>query len=151
MQNYLNLLGHAVNKEGVKHIAAKVEAVKNARAPTNVSDLKSFLGMINFYGKYLKNLSVVLAPLHVLLRKGTPFKCKPEQEKAFVKAKQLLLTADVLVHYHSTKPLVVSCDASPYGLGAVLAHKMPAGSERLITYASRTLTSAERNYSQLQL
>ena len=78
----------------------KVDAVKNARAPTNVSDLKSFLGMINFYGKYLKNLSVALAPLHVLLRKGTPFIWKPEQEKAFVNAKQLLLTADVLVHSH---------------------------------------------------
>ena len=97
MKNSLNLLCHAVNKEGFKAVAAKVDAVKNARAPTNVSELKSFLGMINFYGKYLKNLSVVLAPLHVLLRKGTQFKWKPEQEKAFVKAKQLLLTADVSV------------------------------------------------------
>ena len=78
--------------------------------------------------------SLVLTPLHILLRKGTPFEWKPEQEKAFVKAKQLLLTDDVLVHYDSTKPLVVSCDASPYGLRAVLAHKMPDGSERHITY-----------------
>ena len=56
MKNSLDLLGHAVNKEGLKPVAAEVDAVKNARAPTNVSELKSFLGMINFYGKYLENL-----------------------------------------------------------------------------------------------
>ena len=71
------------------------------------------------------------------------------QEVAFQRSKGLLQSADVLVHYNPTKPLVVACDASPYGLGAVLAHVMPDGFERPASFASCTLTPAEKNYSQL--
>ena len=71
-----------------------------------------------------------------------------EKEKlAFVEAKSIL---DFLIHYDPEKPLLLACDASPYGLGAVLSHQMPDGSEKPITFASRTLTKTERNYSQIE-
>ena len=94
----------------------------------------------------MPNLSSTLEPLHQLLRKDVCWKWGTEQQEAFEKAKNLLQSSDVLVHYDSEKELMVSCDASPYGVGAVLAHVTEDGSERPVTYASRTLSTAERNY-----
>ena len=98
---------------------------------------------------FMLNLSSTLEPLHQLLRKDVCWKWGTEQQAAFEKAKNLLQSSDVLVHYDPEKELVVSCVASPYGVGAVLAHVMEDGSERPITYASRTLSTAERNYDHL--
>ena len=74
----------------------------------------------------------------------------PARDKAFNESKRLLSSESLLVHFDSTVPLTLACDASAYGIGAVLAHRFPDGSERPIGYASRTLNEAERNYSQLE-
>ena len=105
--------------------------------------------MINFYGKFLPNLSSLLEPLHKLLLNDTRWKWSKRQQEAFRAAKDLLRSSRLLVHYDPEKEIVVSGDASPYGVGAVLAHTMEDGSEKPIAYASRTLSKAERGYSQL--
>ena len=71
------------------------------------------------------------------------------QEDAFIEAKEALQSDALLVHFDRNKQLVLACDASPYGCGAVLSHQMPDGRERPIAYASRSLSVAEKNYSQL--
>ncbi|CAB4022898.1 Hypothetical predicted protein [Paramuricea clavata] len=81
--------------------------------------------------------------------KGTRWVWHSRQQEAYDTAKALLQSSQVLVHYDPEKELLLSCDASPYGVGAVLAHKMNDGSERPIAYASRTLSKPERGYSQL--
>ena len=116
-----------------------------APQPVNITQLKSFLGMLNYYGKFLPNLSTHLAPFYQLLRK---ILIGPEQKEAFQKAKSMLTSSKVLTHYDPAKPLTLSCDASPYGVGAVLSHQM-GESEHPIAFASRSLAPAEKNYSQI--
>ncbi|XP_023809022.1 uncharacterized protein K02A2.6-like [Oryzias latipes] len=142
-------LGHKVDKTGLHPLPAKVKAVQEAPSPTSVTELKAYLGLLNFYNRFLPNLSTLLAPLHKLLRKDEKWVWGPDQERVFKLSKELLQSDRVLVHYDERKELILSCDASPYGVGAVLAHRMPDGQEKPIGFASRTLGAAERNYSQL--
>lgn len=121
----------------------------DAPAPTNVTELKAYLGLLNYYNRFLPNLSTLLAPLHSLLRKDAAWRWTESQDKVFQKSKELLKSAKVLVHYSSDKALILSCDASPYGVGAVRSHKMDDGTEKPIGCVSRTLSPAEKKYSQL--
>ena len=73
-----------------------------------------------------------------------------KEEQTFQQSKYLLNSSNLLIHYDPEKPMVIACDASPYGLGAVLSHIMPDKSERPIIFTSRTLTNAEKNYSQIE-
>ena len=87
-----------------------------------------------------------IGPLYELLKDGQDFVWSRVCERAFCLAKEKLMSKRVLVHFDPKKEIVLSLDASPYGLGAVLSHRMKDGSERPIAYASRTLCPAEKNY-----
>ena len=95
-------------------------------------------------------MSTVLAPLYRLLRKDTHWRWKAAEEKAFELSKELLTSSRLLVHFDPSLPLILACDTSDYGMGAVLAHQMPNGEERSIGYASRSFSKSERNYPQLE-
>jgi hypothetical protein len=149
MAERVTYLGHTITAEGLRPVEDKVRAIKEAPSPKNVTELRSFLGMVNYYGKFLQDLSKVLAPLYKLLHNDTKWQWCVEQEQAFKEVKELLHSAKLLVHYDPEKDIVLSCDASPYGVGAVLSHVMKNGSEKPVGFASRTLTAAEKGYSQL--
>ena len=150
MCDEVEYLGFKVNKEGVSVIPEKVEDVLKAPEPTNLTQLKSFLGMLNYYHKYLPNLSTKLEPLHALLRKGTVWKWDDQARRSFKAAKQMLCSTNLLVHYDPKKKIVLHCDASPYGVGSVMSHVMEDGEEKPVAYHSRALKPAERNYSQIE-
>ena len=143
-------LGHVISGKGLHLTKAKVLAVQNAPAPQNITQLKSFLGLINYYKKFLPNLSSLLAPLNNLLQKGTKWNWTETQQTAFDKAKSLLQSSVVLAHYDAFKKLVLACDASPYGVGAVLSQYQDDGVEKPVAFASRSLSKAEKNYSHLE-
>ena len=143
-------LGHIIDADGLHPSDTKVAAIRDAPEPSNITELKSFLGMLNYYNKFLPNLSTVLTPLYSLLQKNVRWKWSTSQIEAFNTAKELLQSSSLLVHYDTGKPLTLSCDASPYGVGAVLGHIMEDGSEKPIAYISRTLAPAEKKYSQLE-
>ena len=142
--------GHIIDRDGLHPAPEKVRAVQMAPEPRNITELRAFLGLLNYYSKFLTNLSVVLSPLYRLLQTKVKWSWSREQSEAFSQAKALLQSSQLLVHFDNNMELVVSGDASPYGVGAVLAHRMEDASERLIAYASRTLSPAEKNYSQLE-
>ena len=141
--------GHEIDKDGLHKTNAKIEAVQNAPRPQDVSSVRGFLGLVNYYHRFLPNLSSVLHLLNKLLEKDHKWEWSHECEDAFKEAKRLVTSEQVLAHYDPDLPVRVACDASPCGLGAVLSHVMADGSEKLVAFASRTLNRAERNYSQI--
>ena len=149
MMPEVEYLGHRINSQGLQSAESKVDAITEAPPPKDVSELKSFLGMVNYYGKFLPNLATTLAPLYRLLRKENAWHWGREQTQAFERVKKMLKSSDLLVHFDSSKPLVLACDASPYGVGAVLSHQFEDGTERPIAFASRTLAPVEKRYSHL--
>lgn len=95
------------------------------------------------------NLSTKLYPLNQLLQKEKEWQWTKQCEEAFQEAKKALTSEEVLTHYNPAVEIRLACDASPYGIGAVISHVMPDGRERPIAFASRSLSSAERNYAQI--
>lgn len=146
----ITYLGHAIDKDGLHPTQKKVRAIREAPKPQNLTQLRSFLGLINYYSRFLPNLSAKLTPLYALLNKKQKWHWNQEQEEAFQDAKTALQADSLLVHYDTTKPLVLACDASDYGIGAILSHVMDGDQERPIAYVSRTLSPAEKKYSQLE-
>ena len=143
-------LGHRIDANGLSPLPEKVAAVRDAPIPKNVAELKSYLGLLSYYSKFLSNLSTVLAPLYRLLRKSTPWQWGSPETTAFESSKDLLLSAPLLVHYNPTMDLSLACDASSYGIGAVLSHKLSDGSEKPIGFVSRSLTDTEKKYPQIE-
>ena len=142
-------LGHTISAEGLQPTTEKVRAIVEAPAPQNVSQLRSFLGLVNYYGKFLPKLSSTLAPLYRLLEKQAKWIWGADQDMAFQAAKKQLTSLCLLVHYDPQKELFLSCDASPYGIGAVFSYQMEDRSEKPVTFASRSLSPAEKKYAQL--
>ncbi|XP_072177830.1 uncharacterized protein [Diadema setosum] len=143
-------LGHRVDKDGLHPMKCKVDAIKNAPTPRNISELRSFLGLVQYYGKFMQNLATILHPLNELLKNDVPWRWTRECEEAFKLCKSQLAESTMLVHYDVNKPVKLQCDASPYGVGAVISHVLENGEERPIAFASRTLSTSEGNYAQIE-
>ena len=150
LQPRVIFLGHRIDAEGIHPTDEKLKAIMQAPAPENVQELRSFLGLINYYGKFIPNAATILAPLNELLRKDVKWNWTERCQKSFEEAKQTLTSNEVLMHYDPSLPIRMAGDASAYGIGAVIAHVLPDGTERPVAFASRTLTSSERNYAQVE-
>ena len=149
-QPQVSYIGYTVCEDGLRPSQDKVEAVQNAPKPQDVSTLRSFLGLVNFFGRFIPNCSTLLHPLNRLLRKDVEFEWSEECDQAFQKAKEYLMTDPVMAHYDVSLPLLLECDASSQGIGAVLCHIYPDKTVKPIVYVSRALSSAESHYSQIE-
>ena len=113
----------------------KIEVIQKAPVPLNVTELRSFLGIVNYYGKFIQSVADLCALLNELLQKNTPWMWTATCMESFNQLKQALGSAEVLCHYNPSEEISLACDASAHGLGAVLSHHFKDGSERPISYA----------------
>ena len=150
LQEEVVYCGHYISAEGIRPVSSNVEAIQKAPAPTNISEVKAFLGMVNYYNSFIPNLSTITEPLHALLRKDAVWKWTAECDGAFQRLKEILSSEPVLTHFDPKRSIYVHCDASPYGVGAVLSNVMKDGVEKPVSYGSRTLSVAERNYGHVE-
>jgi hypothetical protein len=144
----LLFLGHIVTAGGVRADPAKVEAVSKYPRPKDPHELRSFLGMANFFRRYISTYAVIAEPLTRLLKKDWDYIWGEEQARAFEELKQALVTAPVLKlpDWQSDNPLEITCDASYMGISGMLVQD-----QHPVAFESRKLNSAEKNYSPTEL
>lgn len=153
-------LGHMVSPQGVAPNPDKIKAVVDWPQPTTVRQVRSFLGLVGYYRRFIHSFSKIAAPLHALTHgikhpssKNQPVEWSPDCRRAFEKLKEMLVTAPILAYADFKCPFRLYTDASFEGLGAVLC-QVQEGKERVVAYASRTLSPDERNdknYSSFKL
>ena len=147
----IKYLGHVVSNEGVSTDPDKVKAVTEWPQPTTVTEVRSFLGFVGYYRRFIPNFSKVAKPINLLLQnlEGTSSQkfrvhWRPEQE-AFEILQRLCTESPILAYADFKAPFILHADASGCGLGAVL-YQVQEGKQRVIAYASHSLTGSERNY-----
>ena len=157
-QRQVQYLGHIVSDRGVQTDPDKIAALKEWQPPSNIKELRSFLGFAGYYRRFVRNYSSIVKPLNALLvghptnkklkkkkKAATPWNWGPEQQTAFDCIIEKLTSPPVLAYADYTKPFVLNTDASGDGLGAVL-YQEHDGKEHVIAYASRGLRASECNY-----
>ncbi|GBG86813.1 hypothetical protein CBR_g42096 [Chara braunii] len=133
-------LGHEISAEGLKPDDAKVASIRDWPRPQSVTEMRSFLGMTGYYRTFVKNYSVVAAPLTDLTRLDTPWEWTDKCETAFRHLKHALTHYEVLKLPDPDKPFIVTTDASQYGIGAVLAQQ-EGPKLRPVEYMSKKMSS----------
>ena len=143
-------LGHSVSKYGIHTDPSKIKAIQDLARPSTLEELRSFLGLAGYYRRFIPRFATITSPLTELTKKGVKFVWTENTESAFQHLKTCLCSAPILAYPNFDKPFILQTDASDFGLGAVLTQLDKSGHERVISYASRTLTGRERNYTAME-
>lgn len=139
-------LGHIISQNGVQPNPDKVKAVTDFPTPKSSKDIKSFLGLVSYYRRFIQDFSKLAKPLTNLLKKDVPFLWENAQQLSFETLKNQLVSAPILAYPDFSRPFILTCDASNYAISAILSQGQ-IGQDRPIAFASRTMNKAECNYS----
>ena len=142
----VTVLGHLVSEEGLQPDPRLLESIREIQPPSSVTQVRSFLGLVGYYQRFIKGFSKIAAPLNKLLEKNKTFVWTTECMAAYQELKELLLKEPVVAYPDFSVPFRLYTDASNVGLGAILAQKQE-GKEKIICCSSRTLNKSEQNYS----
>ena len=135
-----------MNRDGFKPDPEKIKPIMEYPVPKNLRQLRCFLGIASWYRKFLSNIATIAEPLTELTKKDRKYEWSIAQEEAFQKLKALVASAPILHRLVPSAQFAVQTDASDTGVGAVL-YQIIDGDERVLEFASQTLSAAERNYS----
>ena len=142
----MEFLGVIIRPRGVEMQKEKVEGVLNWPAPRNVKEVQKFLGLANYYRRFIRDFAKIAALLHALVRKEQKWKWEKEQEEAFGKLKKVFMTEPVLAIPDIDREMRVEANASDYAMEGVLLLKCEDGKWRLVAFISKSLNATERNY-----
>lgn len=143
-------MGYRISPQGIQPSATKLETILKFRQPVNESEVRSFLGLANYLGKFIPDLATLDEPLRKLTQKDVKFVWGEREECSFQAIKNHLSSTNVLGFYKPEDETSVIADASPYALGGVLIQTDQSGESRVICYASKSLTETERRYCQTE-
>jgi hypothetical protein len=146
LKKQIAYLGYIISEEGIKPDPVKVHGVKDWPTPTNLKTLRSFLGFLNYYRRFIMNYSAISRPLNDLMQKDKAFEWKDPQQGAFDKLKELLTNNPILVYPDQEKPFLLETDASDFAYGAVISQQDDENTWRPVGYISHSFTAPERNY-----
>src|ERR1700737_3049128 len=141
----IGFLGHVINEHGIKMESSKVHAVTNWPIPTNVHELRSFLGLAGYYRRFVKDFSRIASPLTALLPKNQKYEWGADQDNAFTALKQAVSSAPILIIPDPQLPYTVATDASGYAIDAALCQDHGNGLQPC-AFLSRKMNDAKRNY-----
>lgn len=145
----VSYLGLIIDATGLHKTDEKVKAIINAPPPLNTTEVKAFVGLVNYYARFFPNSAQVLYPIYELLKKSTKFKWNNECAKSFKLVKKMIASEKVLVHYDPNLLVKLICDGSQRGIGAAIFHTMKNGEDKPIAFASKKLTPAQSKYSTI--
>ena len=145
-QESVQFLEHIVSSKGLTADPAKIQRVVDWPIPTTKREVQQFLGLVSYYRRFIRNCAQIAKPLHQLTEQSKSFSWTVECDQAFQRLREQLTTPPVLVFPDFTKEFMLDTDASDQGIGAVLSQIQSNGQERVIAYASRLLSKAERHY-----
>ena len=141
-------LGHTLTPEGIAPEDTKIHLIKDWPTPTTVADLRSFLGLANYYRTFVKHFAHKAAPLNAMLRKGSTGKWGPDEQKAFNALKEALVSHPISRPPNPKAPFTLHTDASDYAIGATLMQQDPdTGKEYVVAYESKKLSDTEQKYA----
>ena len=146
VKSEVEYLGHVVSADGLKPNSAKIRAVQEFPVPNNVTGVKAFLGLCNYYRRFIKGFAQIASPLNKLTSKNIQFDWTPECQTSFDCLKNALVSAPILAYPDFELTFHLYVDASHTGIGLTLGQIID-GKERVIAYAGRDFNQAERNYS----
>ncbi|XP_055714390.1 uncharacterized protein K02A2.6-like [Phlebotomus papatasi] len=146
----IKFLGIITDKNGLRPDPDKTEAIRQMPPPQNVQELRSYLGALQFWGKFVPSMSELRAPLDRLLKNGVSWKWSKACQDSFRRFKEILGSELLLTHYDPKMPILIASDASSYAIGCVAYHEYPDGSRKAFYHASRRLTDTESRYSQIE-
>lgn len=151
LTNSVEYLGHEISGGTIRPSAHKITAVSNFKVPSNIHELRQFLGLASYFRKFIRGFATIARPLTLLTKKSSDWHWGAEQERAVQILKSVLTSDPVLTIYHPERETQVHTDASKLGLGAVLLQKQPDGETRVVAYASRQTAATEERYHSFEL
>ncbi len=146
-QSTVDFLGFTISDSGLAPDPKKVEAISRYPTPTDLTELRRFLGMASYYRRFISGFSDIATPLNRLTQKDVPFVWDKNCETAFQTLKEQLVSSPVLAFPETDGDYILYTDASNIGVGAVLAQEDGEGRERVISYASKALSGSEKNWT----
>jgi hypothetical protein len=149
LRKEVEFLGHVITPDGIKPNPRKIQAIRKFPIPKTARDIKSFLGLLGYYRRFIKNFAKITKPFTQCLKKGEKIVHTPEFRQTFEYCKNILCNEPILQYPDLSKPFVLTTDASNFAIGAVLSQGN-IGKDLPVAYASRTLNPAECNYSTIE-